>query len=251
MAALAGTVSVATVAAAQPFPTFGRLLRAGLPIYCGAGSKGYVAFTFDDGPGPYSRELVALLKQYHVRATFFLIGEKAVREPQLVRLEASAGAIGDHSFTHPSLSTLPRRRITRELAHTKSALERLTGRRVILFRPPFGDNDPRLLRIARRLGMLEVLWNEDSGDASEPSTPPASAIRQHLEQRVHAGGIVLLHEDEQVPATLEALKQYLPSFKQTGLKAVSVPELLTLDPPAVEQLAKGAGGCHSSWHRSS
>jgi hypothetical protein len=92
-----------------------------------------------------------------------------------------------------------------------------------------------------------VLWNEDSGDASEPSTPPSDEIRQHLVERVRAGGIVLMHEDEQVPATLGALKQYLPEFRRTGLRAVTVPRLLGLDPPPLVQVAKGSGGCHSSW----
>ena len=57
-----------------------------------------------------------------------------------------------------------------------------------------------------------------------------------------------MHEDEQLPATLDALKLYLPYFQRTGLKAVTVPELLALDPPPRDQLGKGSGGCHSSWH---
>jgi hypothetical protein len=56
-----------------------------------------------------------------------------------------------------------------------------------------------------------------------------------------------MHEDEQVPATLNALKLYLPYFQQTGLKAVTVPQLLALDPPPLQQVAKGSGGCNSSW----
>jgi peptidoglycan/xylan/chitin deacetylase (PgdA/CDA1 family) len=247
LAALTAAAVAAAASGASPSPSFRQLLDAGIPIYCGGGDKGYVAFTFDDGPGPYSAQLVALLKQYGIRATFFNIGKKVVRKPKLVRLEASVGAIGDHSFTHPSLATLPPEGIRRELARTQRAIRRVTKRRVILFRPPFGDNDPHILAIARSLGMLEVMWNEDSGDASEASTPPPQEIYQHLVERVRAGGIVLMHEDEQVPATLDALKLYLPEFQQTGLKAVSVPQLLALDPPPLEQVAKGSGGCNSSW----
>jgi peptidoglycan/xylan/chitin deacetylase (PgdA/CDA1 family) len=247
LAMLATTAVAVTAAGAAPSPTFRQLLDAGIPIYCGGGDKGYVAFTFDDGPGPYSAQLVALLKQYKVRATFFNIGQKAVRKPRLVRLEASVGAIGDHSFTHPNLITLPRARIIGELARTQKAIKRITKRKVILFRPPFGDNDPGILEIARGLGLLEIMWNQDSGDASEASTPSSQEIYQHLVDRVRAGGIVLMHEDEQVPATLNALKLYLPAFQQTGLKAVTVPQLLALDPPPLAQVAKGSGGCNSSW----
>ena len=246
LAALVAAALVGTAGAA-PSPTFRQLLDAGIPIYCGAGDKGYVAFTFDDGPGPYSARLVALLKRYRVRATFFEIGQKVVRKPNLARLEASVGAIGDHSFTHPNLITLPPARIRAELARTKQAIRRITKRKVILFRPPFGDNASEILRIARSLGMLEVLSNVDSGDASEASTPSSQEIYQHLVDRVRAGGIVLMHEDEQVPATLNALKLYLPRFEKTGLKAVTVPKLLALDPPPLEQVAKGSGGCNSSW----
>jgi peptidoglycan/xylan/chitin deacetylase (PgdA/CDA1 family) len=248
LAALAAVSIAGSTAGASPSPTFRQLLDAGIPVYCGAGTKGYVAFTFDDGPGPYTKRLIALLKQYGARATFFNIGQKAVHKPRLVRLEASVGAIGDHSFTHPNLITLPPSGIRAELLKTQRAIQRITKRRVILFRPPFGDNDPGILRIAQSLGMLEVLANEDSGDASEASTPPAQEIYQHLVDRVRAGGIVLMHEDEQVPATLKALKLYLPQFAKTDLKAVTVQRLLALDPPSLKQVATGSGGCHSSRH---
>jgi peptidoglycan-N-acetylglucosamine deacetylase len=73
----------------------------------------YVALTFDDGPGPFAPQLVALLRRYHARATFFVIGRKAARKPSLVSVEASVGAIGDHSLTHTSLITLPPDQIRR------------------------------------------------------------------------------------------------------------------------------------------
>lgn len=246
-AAFALAAGVVATSGASPSPTFRQLLDAGIPIYCGAGTKPYVALTFDDGPGPYAAQLVDLLKQYDARATFFLIGRKVVRKPRLVRLEASVGALGDHSFTHSNLIKLPRSKIKSELARTQKAIRRVTKRKVILFRPPFGDNAPSILRIARGLGMLEVMWNQDSGDASELSTPSSQQIYQNLVDRVRAGGIVLMHEDEVVPRTLEALRMFLPVLQQEGLKAVTVPELLRLDPPPLEQVAKGSGGCNSSW----
>jgi peptidoglycan/xylan/chitin deacetylase (PgdA/CDA1 family) len=171
-----------------------------------------------------------------------------VRKRRLVRLDASVGAIGDHSFTHPSLSTLPPAQIRRQLARTQQAIRTVTRRRVRLFRPPFGDNAAEILGSARRLGMLEVMWNEDSGDASEASTPSSEQIYAHLVERVRAGGIVLLHEDEVVPRTLDALRMFLPLLQQHGLQAVTVPELLRRDPPPLDQVPKGAGGCNSSWH---
>ena len=250
LATAATAAVVAGVAGAAPSPTFEELLDAGIPIYCGAGTKPYVALTFDDGPGPFAPQLVALLRRYHARATFFVVGQKAARKPRLVRLEASVGAIGDHSYTHSNLITLPPAQIRRELRRTQRAIRRATGRRVRLFRPPFGDNAAQILRIARRLGMLEVMWNQDSGDASEPSTPSSQEIYEHLVDQVRAGGIVLMHEDEVVPRTLDALRMFLPVLEQEGLHAVTVPALLRLDPPPLEQVAKGSGGCNSSWRPS-
>jgi peptidoglycan-N-acetylglucosamine deacetylase len=248
--ALAAAVLVGVVAGAAgaaPSPTFQQLLDAGIPIYCGGGTQPYVALTFDDGPGPYSAQLVAVLRQYHARATFFNIGQKVVRKPRLVRLEASVGTIGDHSFTHPNLITLPPAQIRSELARTQKAVWKATRRKVRLFRPPFGDNATEILQIARGLGMLEVMWNQDSGDASEASTPSSQEIYQNLVDRVKAGGIVLMHEDEVVPRTLDALRMFLPVLEQEGLHAVSVPALLRLDPPPLDAVAKGSGGCNSSW----
>ena len=248
LAAAVAAVAAVASAGATPSPTFRQLLDAGIPIYCGAGTKPYVALTFDDGPGPYATQLVTLLRQYGARATFFNIGSKVVGHPRLVRLEASVGTIGDHSFTHPNLITLPPAQIRSELARTKKAIRRATGRKVILFRPPFGDNAQEILRIARSLGMLEVMWNQDSGDASEASTPSSQQIYENLVANVRAGGIVLMHEDEVAPLTLEALRMFLPVLQQEGLHAVTVPQLLRLDPPPLEQVAKGSGGCNSSWH---
>jgi peptidoglycan/xylan/chitin deacetylase (PgdA/CDA1 family) len=248
-AAVAAAAAVASAGASSgPSPTFRQLLDAGIPIYCGGGTKPYVALTFDDGPGPFAPQLVALLKQYGARATFFNIGRKVVRKPRLVRLEASVGTLGDHSFTHPNLITLPPTQIRSELTRTQKAIRKITKRKVILFRPPFGDNAQEILRIARRLGMLEVMWNQDSGDASEASTPSSQQIYDNLVANVRAGGIVLLHEDEVAPLTLDALRMFLPVLQQERLHAVTVPQLLRLDPPPLEQVAKGSGGCNSSWH---
>ena len=225
-----------------------RLLELKAPIYCGAGAEPLVALTFDDGPGPYSARLVELLRRHGARATFFEIGSKAAVGADLVRAELSVGAVGDHSWSHPDLTQLDDGAVTRQLASTQRTIESVGGRDVLVFRPPFGANDPRSLELGGRLGMLEVLWNVDSGDATGASTPPSDEIARNLAERVRPGTIVLLHEDEQRPATLDALRTFLPWLEAHGLRAVTVPELLAHDLPAAEQVAKGVGGCHVSWH---
>ena len=225
-----------------------RLLELKAPIYCGAGTEPLVALTFDDGPGPYSARLVELLRRHGARATFFEIGNKAAVHSDLVRAELSVGAVGNHSWSHPDLTQLEAAGVTRQLASTKRTIESVGGHDVLVFRPPFGSNDPRSLELGGRLGMLEVLWNVDSGDASGASTPAPAEIARNLAERVRPGAIVLLHEDEQLPATLNALETFLPWLEEHGLRAVTVPELLAHDLPDAEQLAKGSGGCNVQWH---
>jgi peptidoglycan/xylan/chitin deacetylase (PgdA/CDA1 family) len=226
-----------------------RLLSTGFPVYCGGGKGPYVALTFDDGPTRWTPELVKVLRGNGARATFFEIGKKAAASPGLVRLEASAGEVGDHSWSHPSLPALPNAQVVGQLERQQDAVEQITGNRPHLYRPPFEAHDARVDSIAAGLGLLDVLWNVDSGDASGISTPPSSRILQNLLERVRPGGIVLLHEDETSPRALAAVKLFLPQLRRLGLHAVTVSDLLRLDPPDTSELPNGSGGCNSTWHR--
>jgi peptidoglycan-N-acetylglucosamine deacetylase len=223
------------------------LIATGYPVYCGGGTGPYVALTFDDGPTRWTPQLVKALRANDARSTFFELGEKAAARPNLVLLEAAAGEVGDHSWSHPS-PTLPNAKVG-ELEAQQDAVRRITGERPRLFRPPFAAHDARVDSIAADLGLLDVLWNIDSGDASELSTPSSAGIAQTLEREVRAGAIVLLHEDETVPRTVDALKLFLPQLRQLGLHAVTVSDLLRLDPPDPRELPNGEGGCNSTWHR--
>jgi peptidoglycan/xylan/chitin deacetylase (PgdA/CDA1 family) len=226
-----------------------RLIATGYPVYCGGGTCPNVALTFDDGPTRWTPQLVRALRANGAHATFFEVGVKAVARPDLVRLEATVGEVGDHSWSHPSLPSLPNGKIVGQLESQQNAIARITGRRPNLFRTPFGARDPRVDSIAAGLGLLDVLWSIDSGDASGVSTPPSSRIAQNLTQRVRAGAIVLLHEDETVPRALDALNVFLPQLRQLGLHAVTVSDLLRLDPPDSAELPHGGGGCNSTWRR--
>ena len=225
------------------------LIATGDAVYCGGGKGPYVALTFDDGPTPWTPKLVKLLRANGAEATFFEIGEKAAERPDLVRLEAAAGEIGDHTWSHLSLPALPNAKVVGQLELQQNAVERITGERPHLFRPPFAAHSARVDSIAAGLGLLDVLWNVDSGDASGISTPSSERIFENLMQRVRPGGIVLLHEDETDPRALGAVKLFLPQLRRLGLHAVSVSELLRRDPPDPQELPKGEGGCNSTWHR--
>ena len=158
---------------------------------------GDLALTFDDGPNPaWTPRLLDLLASHNVHATFFLVGKYAQAEPELVRQIVSAGhAIGNHSWSHPNLALTADARVKEELTRTSDLLQQIAGAPIRFFRPPFGARRPYVLRTARRLGMIPVLWNAMTTDWSEPS---AERIAQRLtsaidrrQQRGWAANIVL------------------------------------------------------------
>jgi peptidoglycan/xylan/chitin deacetylase (PgdA/CDA1 family) len=224
-----------------------RYVTIGEPIYCGGGNGPYVALTFDDGPGPYTAELLDLLRRNRARATFFLLGKYVARRPGLARLELRYGAVGTHSWDHPKLTGLTPDQLEFQLRHPRMVLQRVLKRKIRLFRPPFGAHDEAVDAGVQALNMLEVLWDVDSGDASEGSTPSAAEIAQHLTDRIRPGAIVLMHENLMGAPSITALETVLPAMRARGLIPVTVPELLVLDPPSPEQVSKGSGACHSAW----
>jgi peptidoglycan/xylan/chitin deacetylase (PgdA/CDA1 family) len=158
---------------------------------------GELALTFDDGPNPAcTPRLLDLLASHDVRASFFLLGSYAEREPALVRQIAAGGhLIGSHSWSHLNLALTKSSRVREELTRTSQTLEQITGLPVGYFRPPFGARRPAVLRTARELGMVPVLWNAMTSDWSEAS---ADLIAERLatkidrlERRGSAANIVL------------------------------------------------------------
>jgi peptidoglycan/xylan/chitin deacetylase (PgdA/CDA1 family) len=158
---------------------------------------GELALTFDDGPNAtWTPRLLDILAKYEARATFFLLGSRAVAQPALVRRIAEAGhTIGNHSWSHPNLARTPSSRVRKELKQTSEALQQIVGAPVKFFRPPFGARRPVVFRIARELGMEPVLWNAMTSDWSEPSADRiAKELMKkidRLERRGSAANIVL------------------------------------------------------------
>jgi peptidoglycan/xylan/chitin deacetylase (PgdA/CDA1 family) len=218
-----------------------KFVRLGLPLYCGAPRGHDVAMTFDDGPGRDTAAALAVLRRFGERATFFLVGRNLARWPRLPRAELGLGAVGDHTWTHPFLTRLPSTEVDTEMARTQAALARATGAAIPLFRPPYGFHDHAVDREARRLGMLETLWSLDSGDSYPPPGAGAAKIVRTLTRLIRPGSIVLMHENHR--QTLAALPRVLHGLRARGLRSVSVPELLALDPPSLAQLRAGIQGC--------
>jgi peptidoglycan-N-acetylglucosamine deacetylase len=216
-----------------------RLGRRGLPVYCG-GHRGHaVALTFDDGPGPYTHLVLRLLRRDHARATFFLVGRLVGDWPTLPVRELALGSLGDHTWSHVNLAALPTPAVTSQLEDTRGAILADAHVRVGLFRPPYGSRNAAVDRVARRLGMLDVLWNVDSFDWAGANW---SEIARNVLHHVSPGAIVLMHENR--GQTIRALKfVVLPALRRLRYRLVTVPQLLALDPPSAAQLDRGLNGC--------
>jgi peptidoglycan-N-acetylglucosamine deacetylase len=204
-----------------------QLVWRGLPVYCGGGKARLVALTFDDGPGPWTLPLVSALRHAGAPATFFLVGSRVVYWPEGARAAAVAGSIGNHTWTHPHLAGMKPARIARQLRWTQLQILETTRRLPAVFRPPYEEADRRIDQIASSLGLLDVRWSVDSGDASRSATP-AAVIRRVLAE-ARPGSIVLLHDAHVwAPAAARAIVRGL---RLRRLRPVTVPTLLEVDPP--------------------
>ncbi len=223
--------------------TIRRLLRLGLPIYCGGPRGNAVAFTFDDGPGVYTNLALKKLTQAHEQATFFDVGRSMNAWPGYLPRELRVAAIEDHTYTHPELTALPPSQVTWQLLTTQRMIEAQSGERVDMFRPPYELHNPVVDGIARRLGLLEILWDVDSRDSLGANW---TQITANVEAGLRPGAIIEMHENH--GQTIRALTTLLPELRRRHLRSVSVPELLAIDPPSPAQVRAGPYGCGAGKH---
>ncbi len=215
-----------------------RLARYGLPVYCGGTHGNEVAFTFDDGPGVYTHYAVKKMTQAHERATFFVVGKSMNAWPGWLPKERTFAAIGDHSWTHPVLTSLSPAEIRSQLEMTKEKIERDSGEVPDLFRPPYGASNATVESVARSLGLLEIMWTTDSRDSLGADW---AGIIHNVEAALHPGAIILMHENR--GQTIRALTTILPYLQRRHMRSVSLPELFATDPPTLAQLRRGLSAC--------
>jgi peptidoglycan-N-acetylglucosamine deacetylase len=214
------------------------LVSLGRPIYCAASRGNEVALTFDDGPGPYTRLVLAKLRKHGVPATFFIVGRNIPLLPGATREERALGAVGDHTFTHPLLTALSAGEAEHEIVRTQSAVASSSGGPVFLFRPPYGVHNPTIDGIVRAHGLLQILWTVDSADSLGANY---AQIERNVIGGLRPGAIILMHENH--GQTVRALLNIFAALRRKHLRAVSVPRLLTDDPPSVAQVRAGGAAC--------
>ena len=189
----------------------------------------YIAMTFDDGPSAATTpRLLDILKQRNIKATFFLIGQNAASNPDIVRrILADGHEIGNHSWTHPQLSKLSDDRVTTEISKTQDAIKEATGFTPTLLRPPYGAITTRQREwIEGRFGLSIILWSVDPFDWKRPG---ASVITQRILSQVRPGAIILSHDIHK--QTVDAMPATLDALAAKGYKFVTVTELIAMNKP--------------------
>jgi peptidoglycan-N-acetylglucosamine deacetylase len=175
-----------------------------------------IALTIDDGPDPeYTPQVLQLLHQYQVTATFSMIGIHVAAYPSLVRMVAAAGhQIANHTWTHPDLASSPAHFVHSELARASDAIHRVTGAQPALFRAPYGAWSATVIRQCEHMKMVPLAWSVDPRDWARPGT---RSIVRNIMGNTRPGSIILEHDGGGNRAqTVAALRIVLPRLLDEG-----------------------------------
>lgn len=197
-----------------------------LPIYRVGTEENKIAISFDCAWGvDYTDKLLSVMEEENVKCTFFMVEFWTKKHPKYVKKISDAGhEIGTHSATHPYMSKLDQTAIRKELTTSSQAIEEITGKKVEVFRPPYGDYDDLLIDTAMEMGLYTIQWDVDSLDWKDLS---ASEITKRVTSKVKSGSIVLFHN--QGLHTASALPTIIKTLKAKGFTFVTIGDLIYRD----------------------
>ncbi|MFB9248685.1 polysaccharide deacetylase family protein [Sphaerisporangium melleum] len=181
-----------------------------------------IALTFDDGPWPYTPELLDTLNKHKAKATFFLLGRKVASRPELTqRIVQEGHEVGNHTWDHPDLTKLSDDEVMQEMSSTSDVIEQTIGERPAMMRPPNGATDARVTRLMTELALPQILWTGSTLDWQARDTKVITARTLKLAKR---NGVILLHDI--VPQTVKAMPTVLSTLEKEGYHFVTVTTLL-------------------------
>lgn len=193
------------------------------PVYRVESDKKQVAISFDAAWGnEETPQLLKILDDFNVKATFFLVGDWVDKYPEDVKTIAAKGHdIGNHSNTHPHLPQLTEEAALAEITACNEKIKALTGSCPTLFRPPYGDYDNMVVNAVKSLGMYCVQWDVDSLDWKDPT--PEQMTKTVLD-KVKDGSIVLMHNGaKNTPAALPSI---IKGIRNKGFEIVLIKDLI-------------------------
>lgn len=195
-----------------------------IPIYnVDCGDKKVVSISFDAAWGNEQTDtLLEILEEKDVSATFFLVGDWVEKYPDSVKAIAQAGHdVGNHSSTHPKMTELSRDSMREEIENCNEKIEGLIGRKVTLFRPPYGDYNNSVVETVNSCGMYCIQWDVDSLDWKDPT--PQQMVEK-IKSKICPGSIILMHNG--AANTPEALPMIIDAVREMGYEFVPISQLL-------------------------
>jgi len=197
-----------------------------LPIYSVETEDKVVAISFDAAYGDqYTPEILDILDHHNIKTTFFLVGFWIDKYPDMAEeINRRGHEIGNHSSTHPQMSKLTKEEIMKELNNTGDKIKKITGKDPVLFRPPFGDYNNRVIETAKEIGYYSIQWDVDSLDWKELGVEP---VVDRVLSRVNKGSIVLFHNNAKY--VTKFLPIILDRLQKEGYTIVPVSKLILKD----------------------
>lgn len=193
-------------------------------IYKAQVPRKVIALTIDDGPHyKTTPEILAVLKEKQVKATFFVLGINAEQSPALLAQEVLDGhEIGSHAYSHLALPTLTKKSIEEEFNKTEKIIL-AQAPQPVLFRPPGGVLNSKVAEVAKQKGYKVILWSIDPHDWQRPST---EKVVDFVIKEAKPGSIVLLHDGQYPLPTPHAIGTIIDTLRKDGYEFVTVSELL-------------------------
>ena len=178
-----------------------------------------IALTFDDGPGPYTDELLDGLEKLNAKASFFLVGEKIKSYPDTVaKITGNGHLVGNHTYSHIKLTALSPDEIKKEIDKTNEEIKAITGEAPKFFRPPFGRYNSDTLNY---VDMISVRWSKDTIDWKYEDE---ERLYRYLIKNAGDGEIFLMHDVEKT--TVKGVLRAIETLQKQGYKFVRADELL-------------------------
>jgi peptidoglycan/xylan/chitin deacetylase (PgdA/CDA1 family) len=196
------------------------------PLFNGNTRIPEIALTFDDGPNPYyTPQILAILQQYGVKATFFDIGYLVANYPNIVRQEYNQeNVVANHSWSHPVLTSFSAQGIQSQLTSTTNIIQATIGVRPTFFRPPYGAINKTVLEQAGNLHYTTVMWN---GSSEDWKLSGVNAVVSKTLHYARNGAIILFHDGGGNRAqTVAALPIIIMALKSRGFKFVTIQQLV-------------------------
>ncbi|MBS4192603.1 glycosyltransferase [Bacillus sp. FJAT-49705] len=206
-----------------------------------------IVLTFDDGPDPeYTEDILKILKQYDIKASFFIIGKKAMLHQDIVKQIYQDGhEIGNHTFSHPNTNSISDEQLKLELNSTQRVIQSITGRSSLLYRSPYGDEEAKYMQShfqrmqdVTKMGYITANYDIDSKDWK---LRDSKAIVDNVMKQASDGDIILLHDGGgDRKATVQALPEMIEQLQSEGYQFVTISELMdesknTIMPPVADE----------------